>query len=54
VNFGANLGHAVQYQGVDPVAARIVNGQYVYSASKYLGIVQPGFRTFRFTLSKRM
>jgi len=54
VNFGANLGHAVQYQGVDPVAARIVNGQYVYTASKYLGIVQPGFRTFRFTLSKRI
>ncbi len=55
VNLGANFARAVEYQGLDPVTAQIVKNQFVYGlSSRNLGIVQPGFRTVRFTLTKRV
>jgi hypothetical protein len=52
---GSDLARAVDGQGVQPVAASIVNGKFVYSIkTPYLGLVNPGFQTFRLTLTKKL
>jgi len=55
VNLNANLGAGVYYQGVTPVGAYANGSGYTYGASSpTLGVVQPGFRTFRFSVVKRL
>jgi hypothetical protein len=54
VNLNANLGAGVANQGSAPVAQQInAAGVTSYGTSGVTGVVQPGFRTYRFTLSKR-
>ena len=53
VNLNTNLAQGVLNQGTVPIAASNAGSGYAYSSPSNLGIVQPGFRTVRFSLSKR-
>jgi len=55
VNWNSNLGAGLYDQGVVPVGAYANSTGYVYGASAgTFGVVQPGFRTFRFSVVKRL
>lgn len=54
VNLNSNLGAGVAFQGSVPVAASNAANGYAYANGSNVGIINPGFRTVRFSLVKRI